>query len=73
MFQVNTLDIVELRVHCLVCALTIAQIIHIDSIFCTGSESALIDCPHDSNISDQDHSDDVLLQCQNGIIMYTCT
>ena len=40
--------------------------IHMDSVNCTGSEPALIDCPHDTNTTGESHTDNVAMDCQYG-------
>ena len=36
----------------------------IENIACSGTELTLIDCRYDNNISEDDHSKDVGVQCQ---------
>ena len=43
--------------------------IWLDNMECTGTESRLIDCPHDPNTDDCNHFEDAGVTCVTGIVL----
>ena len=44
--------------------------IWLDDVFCTGSESELLDCSHDDiGVDDCDHSEDASVRCSSKLII----
>ncbi len=44
--------------------------IFLDDVRCTGSETRLVDCPHDPSTGDCSHFEDASVICTGKIILY---
>ena len=53
-------------------SLVVSKPIFLDSVDCSGEELNILDCSYDSDTSEDDHSKDVMVKCQERKYTFTC-